>query len=291
MEFKSRRKPIWDYLYIIIGTTLIGAAINMFLDPLEMVTGGVTGIAIIIKGLSGDLITGGIPLWLTNIIINIPLFIAGYLIYGRQFIGKSLFSTFYLSAALYYTQFIPVITEDLLLGSVFAGVLSGLGLGLVFLAYSTTGGTDLGGSILHHFFKHVSIAKLMMTLDVMIILGGLFVFGPEKSLYAIISIYITTKMVDSILDGFNYSKAAFIISDHNDNISGDIINKLDRGATGLHGQGMYTKMNKNILLVVVAKKEIIKLKEIVKQRDANAFVIVTDVREVLGEGFNEYKDK
>lgn len=291
MEFKSRRSPIWDYIYIIIGTTLIAASVNMFLDPLEMVTGGVTGIAIIIKDLTNGVITGGIPLWLTNIVINVPLFVVGFIIYGRNFAGKSLFATFYLSAALFYTQFIPAITEDLLLGSVFSGVLTGLGLGLVFLAYSTTGGTDLGGSILHHFFKHISIAKLMMFLDVLIILGGLFVFGPEKSLYAIISIYITTKMVDSILDGFNFSKAAFIISDHNDDISGDIIHKLDRGATGLHGQGMYTKMNKNILLVVVAKKEIIKLKEIVKQRDKNAFVIVTDVREVLGEGFNEYKDK
>lgn len=290
MEFKSKRKPFLDYVYIIVGTTFLAISINLFLDPLELVTGGVTGIAIIVKALTQDMVNGGMPLWLTNLIINLPLFVAAVLIKGKNFGLRTLFSTIYLSFALYYTQWFPAVTYDLFLGSIVGGVLSGIGLGLVFLAFATTGGTDLMASLMHHFIKHHSIAKIMFVLDGIIIAGGMVMFGIEKSLYAIICIFIATKVIDAILDGFHYSKAAFIISDHNEWIAADIMQGLDRGVTGLNGEGMYTKMNKNVLLCVVSKKEIIKVKEIVKKRDFRAFVIVADVREVLGEGFKEYND-
>jgi len=290
MEFKSRRKPIIDYIYIILGTTILALAINMFLDPLELVTGGVTGIAIIIKALSESVWEGGIPLWFTNMVINMPLFLVALIIKGRHFGWRSFFGTVFLSLALYYTQWIPMVTNDRFLGSIVGGALAGLGLSYVFLAFATTGGTDLGASIIQHFIKHHSLAKIMFALDAVIILGGFFVFGAEKALYALISVFITSKVIDGVLDGFNYSKAAFIISNQNALIAEDIISELDRGATMLHGQGAFTKHDKDIILCVVSKKEIIALKQIAKKRDQNAFIIVADVREVLGEGFNEYKD-
>ena len=287
MELTSKRKPIIDYCIIIVGVTLLAAGLNMFFIPLDLVTGGVTGLAIIVKKLTQNLVPNGVAPWITNIVINIPLFLLAITIKGKNFGSRSLFATIFLSFALIYTSYIPPATDDMLLGSVFGGVISGAGLGLVFSAYSTTGGTDLAATILQHYMKHISVAQLMFTLDALIIISGYFIFGIEKALYALVAVFITAKVVDAFLEGIHFSKAALIISDHNEEISSKIMNTLSRGVTGLQGNGKFSKMNKEILLCVVSKKEIIKLKEIVREYDKNAFIIVGDVREVLGEGFIE----
>lgn len=288
MGLTSKRNPIIDFTLIIIGATFLAAAINIFFEPLEMVTGGVTGLSIVIKDLTTNIVEGGIPLYISNIAINIPLFIIAFLIKGKDFGKRSFFATIYLSFALFYTQWLTPLTEDILLGSIFGGTLAGIGLGLVFMAFSTTGGTDLAASIIQNFVKHVSVAQLMLVLDAIIITLGFFNFGPEKTMYAIISVFITAKIIDAILEGIHFSKAAFIISDKYETISDEIMEKLDRGVTGLDGSGMYTKMSKKVLLCVVSKRQVVKLKELVRDIDKNAFVIVADVREVLGEGFIEY---
>lgn len=289
MEFTSNRKPYMDYIIIMIGITLLAIGLNMFFIPLDLVTGGVTGLAIIIKKLTQGIIPGGIEPWITNIIINIPLFLTAIFIKGKNFGGRSLFSTMFLSVALIYTSYLPAATNDILLGSVFGGALSGAGLGLVFSAYSTTGGTDLAASIIQHYIKHISVAQIMFLLDALIIISGYFIFGIEKAMYAIVAVFISAKVIDAILEGIHFSKAAFIISDYNEEISKEIMERLDRGVTGLQGSGKYSKKNKEVLLCVVSKKEIVKLKEIVREIDKSAFVIVADVKEVLGEGFIEYK--
>lgn len=288
MELMKTRKAWVDYLYIVIGCLLVAISYNIVYEPMEMVVGGVTGLGVVIKSLTGYLIDGGVPLWLTNIVINIPLFVMAIFVKGKDFGGRSLFATFTLSVALYATQGLPVLTDQLLLGSVFGAVIAGAGLGMVFSAFSTTGGTDLAASLLQHIFKHISVARLMMALDGMIIIFAVFVFGIEKSLYAIISAYVTAKVIDAILDGLHFSKLAFIISDHYKEIADTVIGELDRGITGLSGEGMYTSNTKNVLFCVVSKREIVQVKEMVRQIDKNAFIIVTDVREVLGEGFKEY---
>ncbi|MBC7959088.1 MAG: YitT family protein [Vallitaleaceae bacterium] len=282
-----KRNPIWDYIRIILGTTLLAIAISLFFDPLGMVIGGVTGIAIIIKELTGNVMDGGIPIWISNLVINVPLFLLAIFVKGKSFGGKSFFATVYLSVALYFTQNLPVLTTDVLLGCIFGGVISGIGLGLVFSALATTGGTDLAASIIQHFIKYISIAKIMMFLDGAIILCGFFVFGPEKTMYAIISVYISVKVIDALLEGLYFAKAAFIITDHEDAIAQELLTQLERGLTGLNGEGMFTGNAKKVLLCVVSQRQIVQLKEIVKAIDKNAFVIVADVREVLGEGFIE----
>ncbi len=289
MVIKSKRHWIMDFILIIVGTTILALSINMFFDPLNMVTGGVTGLAIVIKSLTANFIEGGIPIYVTNIAINIPLFVMAVIIKGRHFGMRSLFATFYLSFALFYTQYFEGITTDILLGSVFGGVMAGVGLGLVFSAFSTTGGTDLAASIIQHFFKHISVAQIMMFLDAMIVIFGLYIFGAEKAMYAIISMYISVKVIDGILEGIHFSKAAFIISDKHDIIAKQLMTVLDRGVTGLKGKGKYTEVDREVLLCVVSKREIVKLKEIVRDIDSFAFVIVADVREVVGEGFVEYE--
>lgn len=287
MPIIYRKSLVVDYLLIIIGTTLLALSINVFFDKLGMVIGGVTGIAIVIKKLTEHIMTGGIPIWITNLVINVPLFIIAIIVKGKSFGKRSLFATLYLSFALYLTQGVPTITEDILLGCVFGGVLGGIGLGLVFLALATTGGTDLAASIIQHFVKYMSVAKIMMVLDAIIIACGFVVFGAEKTLYALISVYISIKVIDAILEGLQFAKAAFIITDQPDEIASALLTQLDRGVTGIHGEGMYTGNAKKVLLCVVSQRQIIQVKDIVKSLDVDAFVIVADVREVVGEGFLE----
>lgn len=289
MSKNKKQELIREYLYIILGTTLLAIAINVFFARQGLVTGGVTGLAIIVQELTKGVWDGGIPLWITNIAINIPLFLIAISLKGKMFGTKTLFSTLYLSLSLYLTQGIVSLTQDFLLSSIFGGVLGGIGIGLVFAGFATTGGTDLAASILHLYFAHVSVGTLMFIIDAVIIGIGFFVFGPEKTMYAIIAVYITAKMMDGILEGIHFSKAAFIISENSTAIATALMNTLDRGVTALSGRGMYTQQSKDVLLCVVSKKQIAKLKDIVKEVDENAFVIVADVREVVGEGFIQYK--
>lgn len=289
-RFIRKKSLAKDILLIIIGTTILALAINVFFDneKVQLVTGGVTGLAIVIKALTTGILPEGIPLWFTNLAVNIPLFIFAITLKGKDFGYKSLFATFYLSFALWYTEAVPAVTENLLLSSLYGGILAGVGLGLVFMAHSTTGGTDLAGSLLQRVMKHFTIAQLMFGLDAVIIAFGYFVFGVEKAMYAIIAVYLTAKLVDAMLEGIHFSKAAFIISDHYQQIADQLLVQLDRGITGLKGEGMFTHSEKEVLFCVVSKKQIVNLKEIVATIDPKAFVIVADVREVLGEGFKEY---
>jgi len=282
------KNTLKDYLLIIVGTVILALDINMFFEKQSLVTGGFTGLAIVVKHVTEGMFGKGIDLGVTNLVLNIPLLIMGISLKGKNFAGKTLFATLFLSFALFITKNVPAVTMDLLLSSVFGGIFAGVGLGLVFMAYSTTGGTDLAASIIQHYIKHYSIAKIMLCLDSIIIILGMFMFGIEKAMFAIIAVFITAKVIDGILEGITFSKAAFIISDNYNEISKELMKQLDRGVTGLEGKGMYTDKNKKVLFCVVSKKEIVQLKELVKKIDKNAFVIVADVREVLGEGFKEY---
>ncbi|HQD49634.1 MAG TPA: YitT family protein [Defluviitaleaceae bacterium] len=291
MEKLIQKESFRDYLLITIGTIILACGINMFFEKQNLVTGGVTGLAIVIKYISSGMFDGGIPLWFTNIVLNVPLYLIGIKIRGRGFGKKTLYAIIFLSFALFFTKYMPAPSTDILLSSLFGGVLSGVGLGFVFIAYGTTGGTDLAANIIQHFIKHISVGKLMMILDGIIIFAGAVIFGAINTMYALIAVYISGKVLDNMLEGVHFSKAVFIISDKAEIIADEIMRNLDRGVTGLNGKGMYTKMEKEILFCVVSKKEIFKLKEIVRNMDSKAFVIVSDAREVLGEGFIEYDAK
>ena len=287
MSRKTKNENILNYIYIIIGATILAAGVNMFLAKIKLVTGGVSGLAIIIQYITEKHYGRGVPLWLTNIVVNIPLFAIAIKLKGRQFVGKSMFAAAYLSFALFYTSFIPAPEVDFLLSSIFGGVLVGTGLGFVLRASASTGGTDLAANIIKVYFKNVPIAKIILVLDSTIIIIGAFVFGVEKAMYALISIYIVAKVIDSILEGINFSKAVFIISDNSKEIAEILMRDLKRGVTGINGTGMYTKGEKQVLFVVVGKNEIVPLQKMVKEIDKSAFITIADVREVLGEGFTE----
>lgn len=287
MNFFRNQSKLRDVLFLLAGTLLMAVAVNMVYDPLGMVTGGVTGIGIVIKHLTQNLWTGGIPVWLTNVLCNVPLFLAAVLVLGKRFLGKTLAAAVSLTVCLYLVPITPLFTEDYLLASVFGGVIAGAGIGLVLAASATTGGTDLLCALIHKRIKHYSVPQLLIVVDGLIVLGGVAVFGINESLYAAIAIFITAKMSDGILEGLKFSKMAYIISEESEKIAQDILQELDRGVTALHATGMYSGQEKKVLLCVVSKKEIASVLDIVNKNDRSAFVIVSDAREVMGEGFIE----
>ena len=282
------KRAAFDYLLIILGTTFMAIGVNLFFEPNKLVIGGVSGLAIIIEhyasraGLS-------VPLWLTNLALNAPLFLLAVKSLGKQFFIRTAFSTLYLSAALFYTKFMPLPLpgSDLILSSVFGGAVSGLGAALVFKASATTGGSDMLAYIIRHRLKHISLSRILFAIDGSIIVLGYFAFGAERTMYAIIAAFAASKIIDGILEGLSFAKAAFIITDRADSMARAIMEDLQRGVTGLNGRGMYTHAEKGVLMCVVSSKEMPKLKEIVHAYDEGAFMIVADVREVLGEGFQK----
>ena len=282
-----------EFLMILLGVTILALGINWFTSPLGLVTGGLSGVTIIVKEVSEKTLGYGIPLWITNFVLNIPLFAISIRQRGFKFAKKSLWSVGLLTCALWYTEFIPNILDvqgDLLLGGVFGGAIIGLGIGIVLRAGATTGGTDMLATIIKFKHSRFPIAKVMLCIDAVIILAGMLIFGSMKAMYAIIAVFITSKVITWVLEGLNYAKAAFIMSEKNEEIAHAIMNKIPRGVTGIKAKGMYTKADKDMLFVVVSQKEITKLREMVREIDANAFVTIADVREVLGQGFIEEYD-
>lgn len=284
---KKSRTIIKEYSMIAIGTALIAFSVASIYDPSGFVTGGFSGLAIIVKRLTERFIPGGIPLAVTNLILNIPVFLIAIRLKGWNYIVKTLFGTVMLSFWLGVLPVIPIAEGDFLLTALYGGIVMGAGIGLVFLSQATTGGTDLIAAIIQHFWRHYSIADIMQVIDAFIVLAGAYLFGIQMVLYAVISIYLVSKVSDGIIEGLKFSKAAFIITCKPDEVSKILMDDLSRGVTGLSAKGMYSGQKKNMLFCVVSRKEIVRLKELTLSLDPDAFVIVTDVREVLGEGFIE----
>lgn len=287
-KFFYRRSRVREYLMLIVGTAFVAISIQCIYDPISLVTGGFSGLAIVIKAVTESFIPGGIPLWLTNIALNIPVFLVAFKVKGKRFIGRTLVGAFLLSAWLYILPPLDLTQGDYILAAVFGGVICGIGMGLILLAKATTGGTDMVATIIQHYVRHYSIVQILQILDAMVVLCGLYVFGLRAALYAIVAIFITTKVSDTLMEGFKFSKAAFIITDRYELVAKRILQELDRGVTGLLAKGMYSGADKCVLYCVVSQKEIVQVKEIVAETDPEAFVIVSDAREVLGEGFLEY---
>lgn len=289
----GKKLKYMDYLLIIVGTCLMAVAVISAFDKAGMVTGGFSGVAIIVKEWTDSLVPGGIPLWITNMALNIPLFFLGMRIGGFQFVKKALVGELCLS---FWLAVLPgcipdfnLAGNDLLLAAVYGGVIQGVGIGLVFLGQGTTGGTDMMAALIQRKMRHYSIAQIMQFIDGLVVVVGMYVFGVYKALYAIIAVYLVTKVTDGMIEGLKFSKGAYIITEKADQVSHMIINEMDRGVTGLKGVGMYSGQDKLMLFCVVNKKEIVTLKEKVDMIDPDAFVIVCDVREVHGEGFIEKK--
>ena len=282
MDLK-RKSPAFEYAVILLGAFIMGFAIKNIYAPVNLVTGGVSGIAIILRA------KAGIPLWVTNTILNIPLFLVSVRLKGWRFLKRTMAATAAVSVSLYVLPELPFLMDDLFLTALFGGLISGVGVGLVFSCQATTGGTDMLAALIQRKLPHYSIAQIMQVLDAIVVLVGASVFGITYALYALIAIFAVVKVSDGLIEGLKFSKAAIIISEKSGEIAQAIIHELDRGVTGLDARGMYSGAQKNVLFCVVSKKEIVQLKDLVVGHDSQAFVIVSDAREVLGEGFIEYR--
>lgn len=267
-----------EYIYVIIGAAIIAIAFNTLLLPNHVASGGVSGISTILNSLTGW--TPAFIQWA----FNIPLFIAGVLFLGYQFGIKTFVGTMLLPLFVYLTQHFDTWTHQPLVAALFGGVLVGAGLGIVFRGKASTGGTDVVAQILHKY-THLSLGICVALIDGFVVVTAMAVFDVESGLYSLVALYATSKTIDLVQVGLNQSKSVLIISENQDAIREAVLYKIDRGITRLSAQGGYTDDEKQILLCVIEQREFTRLKEVIKEIDPNAFVVVMSASEVLGEGF------
>lgn len=273
---------IVEGLGLIIGCISMSIGINMFLKPHTIAPGGLSGLSVIINKVTGISVSN------VMLMIGIPLVIFAFKILRTKNSIKTLIGTVLFSVIINITSPLSNIipTSDLLLSAICGAILLGIGIGVVFMVDGSTGGTDLIALILSKSFPGIKVTKFMICLDgVVVISSGIVNNNLETALYSAIALYVMIKIADAIMEGFDYSKSFMIISDESDKLINVITRELDRGLTILEGRGGYTDSKKNVLLVVISKNQEVYLKKLVKFTDPNAFIVVSTVHEVLGEGF------
>jgi uncharacterized membrane-anchored protein YitT (DUF2179 family) len=274
----TRWRLFKEYTLILLGTAIMAVAFNMFLVPNRIAAGGISGLGVVFFYLLR------IPVGATILLLNLPLFILAARYLGWPFLPRGLFGALSLSILVEVLIFLPAVTRDLLLASLYGGVVMGVGISLVFRAHGSTGGTVLAAQLLNKFFGFATGQSLLGVDFLVIALAGL-VFNLELAMYALISLFVSSRVIDLVQEGISNSKAALIISDHNDLIVQRIFSDLDRGATILSSKGAYTGKSRDMVLTVVSQSEVPRLKKLVHELDNKAFVIVGNVHEVVGEGF------
>lgn len=285
---KYFKRHVRDLFIILLGSTLVALAVKYILDPAGLDTGGVSGLAIVIKRLSARYLPFTIPLWVSNLVINIPIFLFALKVDGIKSIIRTAIGFSFMTIELAVLPEFSLISDNLLLTSLYGGVLFGLGTGIILLARATTGGTDMLGNSLSHIIRHIPVGVLIQILDGAIVLVGIFAFSIENTLYAFISVYVMGKVIDKVVDSGKKAKIALIISKECDAIANDILVEMDRGVTSIGGTGEYSGKPRKIICCVCSKKDVPQIKDIVKEHDRKAFFIVGNVSEAMGEGFVEH---
>lgn len=285
MKNTTNNKWWMTYLLLTAGTFFMAVGINVIYEPLSMVTGGFSGIGILVKKLTQTARWSGIPVGMTTLLLNIPLFIRGYCQMGKAFVKKTVYAASCFSFFLLIVPTFDIVKQDYLMAALVGGLLNGTGIGLVFSQGASTGGSDLLSVLTAKILPGFSASERLILIDTLIVAAGVFIFGLEIGLYAVVAVFVTGKVSDAILEGLKFAKIAYIISDYPEEISEHILRELGRGLTGLEGQGMYSGKHKKVLMCVVSKKEAVLLKDIVKNADNEAFLILSEAKEVLGEGF------
>ncbi len=269
-----------DIILIVFGTMFAGFGMASFLLPNKLSSGGFTGIATVFYYFFG---------WnvgLTVIILNIPFFVYAFVRIGKKFLIKTVIATFLLSFFIDIFEYLPLLTNDRLLASIYGGVLIGIGTGLTFKAHTSTGGTDLIVQIVRSFKVRISSSKLLNLIDIcVVVLNVVFFREFEIGLYSAIAIFLDGVLIDIVFEGINFSKLVFIVSNKNTEIVNMIHENLKAGATEIYGKGTYLNQNKVVIMSVMNRREIPILCENVYEIDRDAFLIVSNAREVYGLGF------
>lgn len=281
---KTGRKEIaFSYLQILLGCLLGAAAYPAFLIPNSIAPGGLTGVAIILNYL------WNLPVGTVSLLLNIPLFIAGYRAIGKIFAFRSLVATLLFSLMIDVLPFRPM-TDDPLLSTLFGGVLLGLGLGLILRGGATTGGSDMLAKMVHRRLQFISTGTFLFAVDFVVVAASGIIMGSSEALYALINIYLSSRIIDEVMMGFSGNKACLIISPAWERIMKRVMEEMERGVTLLSSRGGYTGIERPTLFCVISRPEIMALKRIVREEDENAFMTIMEAHEAIGDGFSGLQD-
>lgn len=267
---------------IIIGATIVSASINTLIIPNQIADGGVTGIAIILHYLLQW------PVGWTVLLLNLPLFILGLRMVGRNFLVFSVVGVGVLSVTLSLTTHLPALTHDTLLAAISGGFLSGIGMGIIFRSRGSLGGTDIL-AVLFARTTSFSVGQILLGIDAVIFLGVAILFRPEMAMYAMIYMFIATRVVDFVQEGLSHSKSVMVVTTNPQGIAEEIMGKLERGVTLFQAIGAFSGEAKQVVYCVINRAELSQVKEIVRNQDPQAFLAISEVPEVVGEGFSSWK--
>ena len=276
----SVARHIVRYAQIVLGALLTSLGYNLFLIPAHLLTGGISGIAIVIYYLTG------LPVGAQNFVYNLPILYLAYRVFGRHYAFDTIFGTVVLSVLLDLTHFVVDwnVCANIVLNSVFGGVLTGIGFGMVFRVNANTGGLDVVGAVVKKYYA-IDMGTVIFVLNFLIVAGSAFVCTLEEMLFTFISIYVIAELTNRVAAGLNREKSIVIISGEAEKICTDIMENVHRGVTYLDGRGGLTKEPRGILFAVVSLTQVGRVKTIVRHHDPQAFMIVSDTSEVTGKGF------
>lgn len=284
MKQKELLRQLKNGLLIALGCALFSLGFDLFLQPNQINVGGVSGISQLITHLTGF---GSVALW--SVLINVPLFLVSIRGVGKKFFVGSLCGMLLSNLFLSLFERIPAPVTEPLLATLYGGLLTGLGLGLVFVAGASTGGVDIVARLLRPTFPNFPIGRIMLAIDIVTVTLTGVVFGDiNKALYSAVTLYVCSMVLDGVVYGLDYSAVALVISDQHQTICQEITSKLDRGVTILRGQGYYSGQDKRVILCAIKKRQVAELKELVMGIDPAAFVILQEAHQVVGEGFKRY---
>ena len=269
----------FSYAQILLGALIGGAAYPLFMTPNRIAPGGITGVATILNHLLHW------PVGTVSLVLNLPLFMISYKAMGKIFAFRSLVATVAFSLFIDILPLKPM-TNDPLLGALYGGVLLGIGLGLLMRGGATTGGSDMIARMVHKRFPFISTGAFLFAIDFAVVLAAGLLIGTSEALYALINIFLTAKVMDMVIIGFSSNKACFVISSRWQEISRRIMKDMDRGVTQLTARGAYTGAERPTLLCVISRSEITAFKRILREEDENAFVIIVEAHEAIGDGFS-----
>lgn len=282
MKEAKLKRTLVDLLLIIAGSILYSISVNMFSVPNGIVQGGLTGVSIMLNRLFSV-----VPVGTAIFVLNIPLFISGYLKIGKAFILKTTVATFIFSFAIDIGNlFIPAYSGDSILAALFCGVFSGSGLALVLISGATTGGSEIIAMLVRRKAPNISIGRMILIVDLVIISVSYLVYrNIESTMYAAVALFVSSKMIDFIIVGMSHNKMLFVVTSVPKKISTAVLTKMHRGVTVLSATGGYTGEEKSLLFCVARASEISRINRLIAETDKKAFTVISDVGEVFGEGF------
>lgn len=273
-----RLKPVRQYALIVAGCVISAAGYPLFLEPNHIAPGGLTGITTILNFYYGW------PIGLTSLLMNIPLLLIAWRLIGPGFILRTITATLLFSVLIDVMDFQPLVMDPML-AALFGGVLVGAGLGLILRGSATTGGTDLLARLVHHHQRAISVGSFLLFFDLLVILSAWVFLSAQHAMYAIVAVFVISKVIDQVLLGFGTDKACYIISQSYERIEKRLMLELERGVTRFETVGAFSGRKGPMLLCIVGRFEVVKVKNIVRDEDQDAFMFITDTHETLGEGF------